>query len=581
MHIIVFLIYQMTLFRREVLLGRFILFNITILIFTVSLGVTAAEKRHLRQLQEPKHYYTGTPQEFLLEYGMHYHLFDSFFPTGAHIVQTIPSNSTRQSQDISAKYRIRDYKNWQTWQVATASPLPSLASLSFVPKETNPDMIQYNSRYRFGPGPDDRFMAIGFTKDPWTEDNAHISFAGFNVNLPADREYICSFTQPVVASSIVMVTRGLRNDLNQPTNQNVVKCAVPPAVVDALRAQNKGQEDEGEVVVTLTSMRDNMPTPLLADIHVPRVYWLDRRRYKFLASNMVDTLEDPMVREWIVYNILLGAEHFVLYLNVKVPQVDISQTALRPFLDANLLTLVYYPFSHHDTFASVQHVYFNFAMHVYGEYVDWIAFWDVDEFFLPTPEFLTYLTSDAAPFPLESVTKTLAPEAEPGIMFDTIEMACEPQDENFYLSPHPNRKAVSVFCNRRGFYFRELTYGHGKMLIRPSRVTYLHSPHRMNDYWVVWTTPQRGGSMKHFSNFRHTKGMVEQGRMSWQDVKPDLTLKEFTLQALDCIMGVSVSLEAVRTVRVAKVADEVSTNYGIAVETEGQKKDENVFYSLQ
>eukprot|EP01031_Cornospumella_fuschlensis_P034797 gene34797-42138_t len=471
---------------------------------------------------------------------MNYHLFDSFFPKDAHIVQTLPPNHTRQTQDISTKYKIRNYDYWQTWQVATASPLPSLANLSFVPKEANPEMILYNSRFRFGPGPDDRFLAIGFTKDPWSEDDAYINFAGFDLNLPSDREYMCVFTQPVQASSPVTVTRGLRNVLNQPTNQNAVKCAIPIAVVDALRQQNKATEEDGEVVVSFSAVVNNVPTPLLADIHVPRLHWLDRRRHNFVACTMVDVLEDPMVRDWIVYNILLGMDHFVIYYNVKSPHVDISRSILRPFLDANIVTLIYFPFSHHVTYGNVQHVYQNVVLQTYGAYVNWMAFWDIDEFFLPTPEFLKYLTDNAAALPLESVTRTLAPGAEPGIMFDTTEMACEPQDENFYMSPNPNRKAVNVFCNRQGYTFHEMTQGHGKMLIRPSRVSYLHSPHRLNDYWVVWTTPQRGGSMQHFSNFRYTKGMVDQGKMSWQNVKPDFTLKDFTLRALSSVLGVAV-----------------------------------------
>lgn len=514
------------------------LFGILLVGVLISLS-SAAEQPFLRRLQEPKPYYTGTPQEFLLEYGLHYHLFDPFFPTGYTVLQSLPSNRTRQSHDISTKFKIRDYKSWQTWQVPTSTPLPALATLTFSSKETNPEMILYNNRFRFGAGLDDRFTGVGFTKDPWTEDNAQISFSGHNVSLPGDREYVCEFSQPVVATSGVTVTREIRNIINEPTDQNVVKCAIPPSVVEALRAQNKGQEDEGEVVLTLAAVHNNQHIPLIPDIHVPRVYWLDRRRYKFVVVSMLDNLEDPMVREWITYNILLGVEHFIIYYNTKAPVVDITHSQLRPFLDANIVTLVYHPFSHAVFYANVQYSLFNYAMQVYGAYVEWMAFWDLDEFFLPTAEFLTYLSSSTAPYPLESVTMTLAPGGEPGIMFDTFEMACEPKDENFYLSPNPNRKAVTVFCNQQGFYFKELTFGHGKMLIRPSKVSYLHSPHRLTDYWVVWTTPQRGGSMKHFNNFRYTTTMMGQGRFSFQNIKADLHLKEFTLRALEVVMGVT------------------------------------------
>ena len=68
---------------------------------------------------------------------------------------------------------------------------------------------------------------------------------------------------------------------------------------------------------------------------------------------MVDQLDSPQLIQWLVYYIPLEAEHFNLFDNRKVyiqrngsdkACVEERNLVMNTFLDANLVTLVYFPF---------------------------------------------------------------------------------------------------------------------------------------------------------------------------------------------------------------------------------------------
>ncbi len=527
--------------------------------------------------QQSKPYYSKSAITFLREYGQHYRLFDMFFSPNSSIIQRELSNEESTStespnnnnnnevrihqEDIERNYHIKDYSRVKQWSVATARPHDEYVNVTFKynPPVTSDELLQYNNIFRYGPDIDDRFLSIGFSIDPWSEVTtstpAYVHFVGINNNLPLDTKYTCSFRSPIQIDSTIEVTAGLNDVLSRPTKENIIKCKIPQKLIDALT------NDTREIELDLIKTKFDTPSVMLHDIKIPRLHSTDRKHYTHVLQTMVEIIDDIMVKEWVIYNILLGIEHFYIFYNTKRSDFDINTSILRPFLDANIITIIYFPFLHTHHYEDIQHGAMNVYLHQYGSMSEWVGYWDIDEFFLPGRRFLPdKIVKDANTSLVALVTKTLAPGKEPGIMYDTMDMACNPDDHNFYyggnnlfdyvnakgaprpetemITQKPVRNAVSTHCLRTGYLFHEMKQSHGKMFIRNSRVPHMHSPHRLNDFWVVWTNPPQDGTFRHFNNFRNTNGMIKQNQFSEKDIGSDTSLQELTLSLLKNRVGI-------------------------------------------
>lgn len=482
-------------------------------------------------------YYMGSALSFLREYGMHYRLFDRFFSEDHQIVQDLTavhdiniSNSDIKHEDLSARYLMRDYSKFQSWAATANSTQLSNTLFKYNPPSSNADLLAYNNIFRYGPGPDDRFLSVGFSQDPWTNlDGSQVYFVGVDTNLPGGA-FTCQFKAG--PSSPLEVTRNMYDAVGRLTKHNIAKCPIPPAVSHTLT------HDQHEICLDLLHGR----VVLLPNVCVPRVHSLDRRRYTLVMQTMLESLDDPMLIEWMVYNILLGVEHFYLYYNFKSSSPSLGGAALRPFLQANLITLVPFPFLSTVHFMFVQHAALNAYHFQFGPLTEWTAYWDIDEFFLPAPRLRPAVSAFVPALPI--VTHALAPGNEPGIMFDTQEMGCASWvrrlggRRKLLNSTSSAVRAVTTDCTRAGYLFNELRQSHGKMLIRPARVAYMFTPHRLNDYWVVWTNPSNEGSFRHFNGFRYTNQLIKEGGFKQTDIGQDSSLRDFTLQSLRYLLGV-------------------------------------------
>jgi hypothetical protein len=510
--------------------------------------------------------YTGTAMEFLTTYGQSYRLFDQFFygagVQSGRITQTPPSPAPA-TERLYAKYTPPDYSGFRTWGVASATVRPEYASLKFdyQPRAANEEIMLYNNKFRYGPNIDDRFMWIGFDRDPWSEATeqapANVFFVGVNTQLPQTHEYKCVFQPPGTATrmeSPVVITRNIPDALNRPTLNSIIKCAVPHELVQALPAEST------EIVLNLVRTPVHSPEVaveshwMLQDVRVPRLAAVHRRQFTHTIQTMVEVLNDVMVTEWLVYNILLGFEHFYIYYNAKGTDFNIEHSILRPFLDANIVTLIYFPFLHTVHYNNVQHAALNAFLHNFGRYTTWVGFWDVDEFFLPGPTYVPYQHSPPLPYAapiIPVITTRLGSSNEPAIMFDTLDMDCAANSTNFYaggdniaLLPGAStnaeaaREAVTTHCLRTGYYFKELQVGHGKMLVAPGRIEYLASPHRYNHYYTQWTN-SNDGLMRHFNRFRNTMGAIKAGVFTEAGISTDTALQTFTLTSLKELLGVT------------------------------------------
>lgn len=86
--------------------------------------------------------------------------------------------------------------------------------------------------------------------------------------------------------------------------------------------------------------------------------------------------EEKWLREWLIYHLIVGVDHFVLFNNGKSQP---SFSIIEPFIDCGAVT--YYDFDH--KVGDLQIVAYNLALTYYKEETLWLGFLDLDEFAFP------------------------------------------------------------------------------------------------------------------------------------------------------------------------------------------------------
>lgn len=689
------------------------------------------------------------------------------------ITPEIPKSSWHGSQSLEDNgHVIRDFEHYTKWNVPRVKETINannnknvrydFSTIDSNQKISVSDAMQdYNNRFRYGPGINDRFLTIGFNRDPWGEDddsnrhhhsthshghsttrssnaaneleeetnnrddnkNVYIYFIGVDNDLPntdissqlPSRDlYSCVFTYPMRMESPLEIQSNLLSAVNTVTKNNRIRCRVPDEILYHIRSSSTAHHNSGTshnsestttagvgngvnnggtqqqthkhalihhitfdlihtyyVNRTITIQNSNKMKynktrefhehqTLLSSISLYRGHPLDYRFFPYTIQTMIENINDPLLVEWIIYNILLGFEHFYFYVNdpmIMTSSWHLEHCLIKPFLESNIVTLVYFPFYHTEHFSKIQYAALNAHVYLFGKRSShWVGYWDVDEFFTPAdvlseeywgvskinenvnivhkkeshhkgkdhnsnkhhhsnttqdgediniiqnttfhPSLSPTLSptyhptahpsqppSSHLPNYLQSslihfVAKKLAVDPRnPAIMFDAIEMDCEPSFvDNYYrggnnLLPFTDiyssivkkgtkstttassdsgsyqelanlmkgRFSMTLYCTRAGYHFEEMKVGHGKMLVNPKRLeSHLASPHRLNHYYVVWTNPATGGSIRHFNRFRHTHGMISQGTFNAEQITHDSSLRKLTLKLLKELIGVSI-----------------------------------------
>ena len=117
------------------------------------------------------------------------------------------------------------------------------------------------------------------------------------------------------------------------------------------------------------------------------------------VCTMIDSLSkyNTRLKEWLTYNILLGVEHFYIFDNrisssISIDDVDhdLRSSILKPFIDANIVTLIYYPFipTKEIHWNSIQRSTFQKMLQQFGHKNKWIGFFDIDEYFVPSVDII-------------------------------------------------------------------------------------------------------------------------------------------------------------------------------------------------
>ena len=131
-------------------------------------------------------------------------------------------------------------------------------------------------------------------------------------------------------------------------------------------------------------VREGEEQAVIKNIKVQRDHPMDLRRFNVSMCAMVSTVDDDMLTEWLVYHIMQGVEHFYLFDNRKTDS-SLEGSSILPFLEANIVTLIYYPWAPERarTFEMIQRTTFAVMLQRFGHLNEYVGFIDVDEFVLP------------------------------------------------------------------------------------------------------------------------------------------------------------------------------------------------------
>ena len=525
----------------------------------------------------PDGYYTDTPLNFLRRYGPQYGYYNMFFNYSSNI--TIDGKFHESNSNlVSFNYTTRDYGqeiNLYRLQRNEAEVIYyNYSNLVSISKHVH----LYNDRFRYGLEQNDRFLDVFFQNNPWQADGplSSIHFVGFNVNLQERYKTLyCEFLHPfhhwVTAT---MNEHGIYYDpLLRPTGETKVFCRIPTyysLLLAKLKESTRNNSRDNNSSSSSSSSSSNSASSLnmltfhfhgktlndhkhllLSNITLYEPHPLDQMAYNVSLSFMVDDLEDKLMLEWIIYNILLGVDHFYLYDNSKKHRPNFAESQLKPFFDANIITYIFYPAISEVFWNQIQRVSFNMYLGKYGHLTKWWGMYDIDEFLLPSKTFIAHhhhlVTNETGMVKvfLQSIWESSpAVDKVPAIMLDTVEMGCDFANNSYKdtnSQDHP-RLAVSTHCIRMGRHFNEMMESHGKMFVRTALVDWLISPHRHYDYYTIWGTIHDEGSFRHFDNFKYTlygRHDVDGDVVGWakhQSISNEL--RNFTLHLLESRVGV-------------------------------------------
>lgn len=85
--------------------------------------------------------------------------------------------------------------------------------------------------------------------------------------------------------------------------------------------------------------------------------------------------EDLDIIEWILYHLAIGFEHFLIYDNNSAHPLKYQ---LKEFIDHDLVTVIDFPLTQAQQLSAYMNAIKNWGIHT-----QWLAFIDIDEFFVP------------------------------------------------------------------------------------------------------------------------------------------------------------------------------------------------------
>lgn len=147
-------------------------------------------------------------------------------------------------------------------------------------------------------------------------------------------------------------------------NSFIVTCSVPPEEIPKYDAA------VGVSVILHDETHRGMSPPI-------KVCKLSTQKYKLTACTMVHN-EAKFIPQWIEYLLLVGVEHFFIYNHAST---DNLLKALRPYTEANIVTVVQWSYDHKKY--NAQTVHLNSCIYRFRDFSEWQLHMDIDEYLYP------------------------------------------------------------------------------------------------------------------------------------------------------------------------------------------------------
>jgi hypothetical protein len=313
---------------------------------------------------DESNFFNESGLSFLRQYGSAYNLVDQFYGNSLSSLRTPNiSNVNKTIESLYSTRITRDYKfygsgflEWSSFQIAKNA--------------TESDT--YNHRFKVGPLSEDRFFSIFLHGDPWssqsfsTLDDISVNFVGASEGLESDMTFegfSCRFNFPLRLPTPVKF-EVLRKDSNKvlyrqmnSKKSRIFRCLLPRDLLDFLRQSNSSSfidVAEEQQLIRFDLLKDGVT--VLGNVTVARLHAMDRRHFQVSVSSMTSRPADPLLLEWLCFWLLAGVEHFFyLFDNSPLPrQGQDPWWLLRPFMSAELVTLLPFHFQLHRHWDAVQ-----------------------------------------------------------------------------------------------------------------------------------------------------------------------------------------------------------------------------------
>jgi len=206
------------------------------------------------------------------------------------------------------------------------------------------------------------------------DDSAVLVLAGYSIVHPIDA--ICVYPNSQQVTHLWLYRR------------EVCVCRVPADELQGLLQHATGGDHQATIPVALHAASG-------ATLVVEASLWpwrLRHQRYKVAHTAMVkdfacrpDHLRAHCVADFILWHRMHGVQHFFIYDNGSDPKHPWLQT-VKHFVRLGIVTLIDFPqFLGGPDNNKVQRVQMNHAMFAFSTRVDWLAYFDLDEFLIPSP----------------------------------------------------------------------------------------------------------------------------------------------------------------------------------------------------
>lgn len=592
-------------------------------------GKTYSVKGH-----KSKRLYRATALNFLQAYGLKYKLFNVFGvdvnvsdqSLGVDNYNISVNARFNETDLIHHRFQVYDHSAYTSHITTCVNPhLEYFNQIDYYGINSNLSRSRindFNNQFRFGNHANARFFSIEFDKDPWSyvqrqhatlANNSYRNENGCDTSLESPPRVVfigtdtsfhtksiklfCLFNHPNFTES-ELVNVIIEGDFAAIRGDDIISCSIPSVILNQLSKPSSHFIS----LDLLTDLRPEIPShispaqkliksgtetlllySMLESIQIPRDIPLNRREFNVAASTMVNDLESDDLQQWLVFNIMLGIQHFYLFDNSasksncspSSPAVsnnqnnclsNLTKSRLKPFLDANVITLIYYPYLPTTGVGwehQIQRSSMNLAIKKYQSYVQWLGTYDIDEYFLPTNDTWQYFNPGKTlgssgvktdSFVYDFILKKFCDEKAfipdtvcLGILFDSREKSCYTNEtSSSYSGSTASLKPSILTCLFNGLHFVQLTDGHGKMFIRPSRVDYLMSPHSLISDRIAESSGLITGSgvFQHMNGAKYTRQYLssddeyvrERLKLDSFVWEIDRSLRDFTLLGINSFL---------------------------------------------